>query len=385
MIKGLLTISEHPSRGACGQISIGGEPGRQGDFDRMRARRADPSASLQTAEAALEEIAARGQAADPKSFALWFNFAAGDSGLLTAAMHKKLARNGGRLTPEEVDDLYATHVSPAGIPDRAEKLSAQVGEEIEQVMAMISAAAGSASAFAASLAQGARRLGAATDEAGVRAIVEDVTLATTRMELANISVHDQLQAAIEEIGRRRREIGALRNKSLTDPLTSLGNRKFFDSAVEKAVAHCHASGDALSLLLVDVDHFKKINDTYGHVVGDRVLRFVGATLKESLKGKDISARCGGDVFAVILPRTAMAASLAVAEQLRQAIMKGELVRRSTGEKHSTLTVSIGVASLAPGASAQSLVEAASVCLHAAKRSDHNCVVGENDERLLEAL
>jgi diguanylate cyclase len=151
------------------------------------------------------------------------------------------------------------------------------------------------------------------------------------------------------------------------------------------VAEAHAAGEPLALLLFDVDNFKVINDTYGHVVGDRVLRFVATTLKEALKGRDISARFGGDEFAVILPRTPMAPALGVAEQLRQAVMRGELVRRSTGEKHSKLTVSIGVAALHSGASAQSLVEAADVCLYAAKRSGRNCVVGETDERLLEAV
>src|SRR5579862_4117236 len=349
----------------------------------MRARRVDPSATLATAEAAFEEIAARGQAADPRSYALWYNYAAGDSGLLAAAINKKLARDGS-LTPQEVEDLYATHISPTGISDRTDKLGARVEEEIAQVLGMVAAAAGHACAYQASLADGTRRLYAATDQAGVRAIVEDLTLATSRMELANVKLHDQLQAAIEEIGRLRREIGALRTESLTDPLTSLGNRKFFSSALEKAVADSQATQEALSLLLVDIDHFNKINETYGHVVGDRVLRFVAVTLKDSLKGKDITARCGGDLFAVILPRTSIAGAIGVAEQLRQAIMKGELVRRSTGEKHSSVTVSIGAAALAPDGSAQSLIEAASVCLHAAKRSDRNCVVGETDERLLEA-
>jgi diguanylate cyclase len=350
----------------------------------MRARRLEQSATLRTAEAALEEIAARGQAADPHSYALWYSFAAGDSGLLTAAINNKLARNG-KLTPQEVEDLYTTHISPGDIPEKTGKLGERVGEEIEQIMAMIMTAAGSASVYSASLADGVHRLDAATDQAGVRAIVEDLSLATTKMELANVKLQDQLQAAMEEISRLRREIGALRAESQTDALTSLGNRKFFDAAILKAAAGAHAAKEPLSLLLVDIDHFKSINDTYGHVVGDKVLRFVAATLKDSLKGKDTSARCGSDAFAVILPRTTNAAALGVAEQLRQAVTKAELVRRSTGEKHSTLTVSIGVASLAAAASAQSLVETASVCLHAAKRSGRNCVIGESDERLVEAL
>jgi diguanylate cyclase len=350
----------------------------------MRARRMEPSATLRTAEAAFEEIAARGQAADPHSYALWYNYAAGASGLLTAAINTKLARDG-KLTPREVEDLYAAHISPAGIPEKADKIGERVNAELEQIMAVIMSAAGSASVYSASLADGARRLDAATDQADVCAAVEDLSIATSKMELANVKLQDQLHAAMEEIGRLRSEIGVLRAESQTDSLTSLGNRTFFDSAVAKAVADAHAAKEPLSLLLVDIDDFGSINDTFGHVVGDKVLRFVARTLKDSLRGKDISARCEGDAFAVILPRTTLAAALGVAEQLRQGVTKAELIRRSTGEKHATLTVSIGAATLAPAASAQSLVEAASVCLHAAKGSGRNCVVGESDERLLEAV
>jgi diguanylate cyclase len=349
----------------------------------MRAL-SDRQETLRIAEVALIEMTARGQSADPRSFALWYNYTAGDSGLLTAAMNKKLSRNG-TLGAREVAELHAAHIEPAGISDKLDKLGGQVADEIGQLGALIDAASGSASTYSANLADGVRHLEAAADDAGVRSVVEHLALATNLMKLTNARLQDELQAMTEEIDRLRREIGAVRKESVQDPLTALGNRRFFSSALEKAVAEAHAVRDPLSLLVVDIDHLRKINDTYGHIVGDRVLRFVAATLKESLKGTDVSARCGGDEFAVILPRTTLAAALGVAEKLRQVITKAELVRRSTGEKHSTLTVSIGVASLAAGASAQSLIEAAGVCLHAAKRSNRNCVVGESDDRLLAAV
>jgi diguanylate cyclase len=139
------------------------------------------------------------------------------------------------------------------------------------------------------------------------------------------------------------------------------------------------------LLLADVDLFKNINDTFGHVVGDRVLRFVASTLKQSVKGQDIVARFGGEEFAVILPRTPLRAAVEVADQLRLAVMKAELIRRSTGEKQARVTISIGVAALHHRTTPQALLEAADVCLYAAKRSGRNCVVGEKDERLLTAV
>jgi diguanylate cyclase len=350
----------------------------------MSAQKGKPDATLQTARAALEAIMARGQSADPKSFALWYNYAGGDSGLLTEAVNKKLARDG-RLTQRDIEELSSAYISSASTPDKVDRLGARISDEIEQVVAMIAAAEGSASNYSANLADVSARLGSTDDRAGVRAIVESLVLATKEMEATNAKLQMQLQAVLEEVARLRREIDEVRKESLTDALTSLGNRKFFNATLEKSVAEAHAASEALSLLLVDVDHFKKINDTYGHVVGDRVLRFVANTLRETLKGRDISARYGGDEFAVILPRTPIPAALAVGEQLRAAVMRGELVKRSTGEKHAKLTISVGVAALHACASAQSLVEAADVCLYAAKRNGRNCVVGESDDRLLEVV
>jgi diguanylate cyclase len=116
-----------------------------------------------------------------------------------------------------------------------------------------------------------------------------------------------------------------------------------------------------------------------------VLRFVASTLKDTITGKDIATRYGGEEFAVIMPRTPLRAAVDVAEQLRLAVKKAELVRRSTGEKQSCLTISIGVAALHARTSPQALIEAADVCLYAAKRSGRNCVIGERDERLLTAV
>jgi diguanylate cyclase len=351
---------------------------------RMIPQQARSHSTMRTAEAALAEITARGQAADPRSFALWYNFVAGESGLLTTAVNEKLARNG-RLTTRDVDDIHAAHISPGAPSERVDRVGAKVADEIEQVIAMVEAAEGSASSYSANLATVSKRLGTAKDRAGIRSIVEGLVLSTREMEASNAELQVRLQAMWGEIARLRGEIETIRNESLTDALTSLGNRKFLNAALEKSVAQARGSRQPLTLLLADVDHFKKINDTYGHVVGDRVLQFVAKTLKSSLKGQDIAARYGGEEFAIVLPNTSIETATGLADRLRQAIMKGELVKQTTGEKRSALTISIGVAALHERASAQSLIEAADACLYAAKRSGRNCVVSETDERLLDAV
>ena len=109
---------------------------------------------------ARSEITARGQVAEPRSFALWYNFVAGESGLLTAAVQKRLAQNG-KLSTLDVDEIHATHLSrgPAHRPEVGQAVGAQVADEIEQVMAMVEAAEGSVSIYSANLAEGSRRLG----------------------------------------------------------------------------------------------------------------------------------------------------------------------------------------------------------------------------------
>ena len=101
-------------------------------------------------------------------------------------------------------------------------------------------------------------------------------------------------------------------------------------------------------MLTDIDHFKKFNDTFGHLTGDQVLRLVALAVKQNVKGQDIAARYGGEEFAVILPATVLRAALTVADHVRRAVMTKELMKRSTGEHLGRVTVSIGVATLQEG-------------------------------------
>ena len=114
-----------------------------------------------------------------------------------------------------------------------------------------------------------------------------------------------------------------------------------------AVRAALASGEPLSLLMFDIDHFKSFNDSYGHLTGDQVLRLVGMSLKQTIKGQDITARYGGEEFAVVLPNTALRQALTVADHIRRAVMAKELKKKSTGEILGRVTISVGVSMLKP--------------------------------------
>ena len=172
------------------------------------------------------------------------------------------------------------------------------------------------------------------------------------------------------LGIRVKEI---RQQSRTDSLTGLANRSRYDELVEQAFAQARAAGTTLGLLVIDVDHFKRVNDTHGHAVGDRVLEGVAESLRRQLPAQAVASRYGGEEFVVLVPRTDAAALMALAEKLRRAIAEG-----SPG---IPVTASVGVASTADHAFAdpRGLFRAADEALYAAKRTGRDRVVGWNDQ------
>ena len=329
------------------------------------------------AEIALGQIRALRQPATPRHFEIWYNYATGYNPSLNQMINELLARNG-TLNEADVDQIHETYISANRFTDRIDRVGSQVMGEIEQVMAMIGAAAGTASNYTESLVDVTQKLGVATDEPAVRAIVESLVQATKDMEKNNQALEERLSASKQEITVLQQNLDAVRNESLTDPLTSLSNRKYFDDTLAKAIADARARGEALSLMMTDVDHFKKFNDRYGHLTGDQVLRLVAISAKQNVKGQDIAARYGGEEFAVVLPNTVLRSAITVADHIRRAVMTKELMKRSTGEHLGRVTISVGVAALQPHDSAQSLIERADNCLYAAKRSGRNRVISEAD-------
>jgi diguanylate cyclase len=148
-----------------------------------------------------------------------------------------------------------------------------------------------------------------------------------------------------------------------------------------AIEESWAKNEPLALLMCDIDHFKQFNDTYGHLTGDQVLRLVAMSVKQNVKGQDIAARYGGEEFAVVLPNTVLRAALTVGDHIRRAVMSKELMKRSTREQLGRVTLSIGVACLCKGDTAQSFIERADACLYAAKRNGRNLVVCESDPQM----
>jgi diguanylate cyclase len=175
-----------------------------------------------------------------------------------------------------------------------------------------------------------------------------------------------LRGASREVQALRNDLEEARRQAMSDPLTSVANRKAFDERLAREMAAASASGSDLALLLLDIDHFKRFNDSFGHVIGDEALKLVAQTLVAGVKGRDMVARYGGEEFAVILPATSLVHALGLANGLGAAVKGRRMLLKSTGRDLGRITVSLGVACYRPGESASDLVRRADAALYAAK-------------------
>ncbi len=163
--------------------------------------------------------------------------------------------------------------------------------------------------------------------------------------------------------------------SILDGLTGVHNKRFFSEFLEREVARSIRHGNALGLIMFDIDFFKKVNDTWGHLAGDAVLQGLARRLKPRIRREDILARVGGEEFALVLADTNRAGSLHLAEDLRQLVEREPFHHHEM--QHLAVTISLGVAALEPGekVETQELVKRADTALYAAKNGGRNRVVG----------
>ncbi len=329
------------------------------------------------AEVALGQIRSLRQTAVPRNYEIWYVYATGYNAPLNKIINETLARNG-KLTEADLDQIYETYLSHLKTTDRIDKVGARVIGEIDDVMTLLTEALGMSASYDASLGGASRRLESAKSPDQIQAIVESLVKSTQEMRETNKALEERLTLSKNEISNLQHSLEAIRAESLTDPLTGLGNRKYFDRMIDTAVQNALANNEPLSLLMFDIDHFKSFNDSYGHLTGDQVLRLVGMSLKQTIKGQDITARYGGEDFAVVLPNTALRQALTVADHIRRAVMAKELKKKSTGEILGRVTISVGVSMLKQGDDTDSLIERADACLYAAKRNGRNRVICEVD-------
>ncbi len=313
----------------------------------------------------------------PGNFELWYTHLSGSNPDLSARL-SALVQAGAAPTPEQLralhSDCLASELDIDAIADGSEQLDQAAQAMVEQVAGNRAAL----HAYGEALSGVAVRLDQDQTMGGLVQAVTVLTAETARASGRNRILEQQLAASVARITKLRQDLVEARQDATTDGLTGLCNRKAFDSRLRRAIGRAKADGETMSLVLLDIDHFKRFNDTYGHRTGDLVLRLVGRVVADNVKGRDTAARYGGEEFAVILTGADLRAGVVVAGQMRAVLDGKRLVTRGEHQQHGSVTISAGVAQYCPGDTVTSLIERADAALYAAKHAGRNrvCVEGE---------
>jgi diguanylate cyclase len=340
-----------------------------------------------TAMAVIEGLEKHDLRATPVNYAVWYAHMGGENPTLTRRISDHLSQSD-ELTDEVLEELWRRHCSPSGDP----MVVAQASDRLGRLMAGLAQHMSSAGSQTESFGEAITRFGEGIVEAmgspDMATILRDATktmlVETRRMAEQNRALEGQLKDAGGEIASLRSDLEEMRREAYTDQLTGVGNRKTFDRAIINAMTQARDSAKPLSLIMIDIDFFKKFNDSHGHLLGDEVLKLVARSLVSGVKGRDTVARYGGEEFGIILPETSLSNAYRVADQLRDLVKNKRITIKSTGKDLGRVTLSLGVSLYRPGEAATSLIKRADAALYFAKRNGRDRVADENDVKETEA-
>ncbi|HEY4030916.1 MAG TPA: diguanylate cyclase [Caulobacteraceae bacterium] len=306
----------------------------------------------------------------PQNYEIWLSYV-GDPSSNLAREIDRLASSGETFTDTVCEALAVRFLPRANLSGALKDAGDQLSRELDMVSKAIKAAHLSTEAYGETLADaGAELQTAAPGE--LRKLVAGLTDATRKAESQTRQLQRQLEESTTEMAKLRDHLAEVRRDAVTDALTGLGNRKAFNDALEQAAVLSESTGKPTSLAVLDIDHFKRFNDTWGHQTGDQVLRYVSSVLGRVCDEEPrFAARYGGEEFAMIFPGESAGQVQALMQEVLEEIASRSLRRRSTNEELGSITVSIGLAEMKHNESLADFIERADSALYASKHGGRN--------------
>jgi diguanylate cyclase len=308
---------------------------------------------------------------NPLTFAVFYEHLAGNNGRLSVALEALLAAQP-RLRDVDMQTLYGAHLATPG-NDEAERIRGDMQGVMDRVAESAARTGQAAGLFGAGLAglQGALQ---ADDSAALSAQVAQAREQTQAMQASVSALQQEVNSSRAEIVRLRADLLRTREQAVRCALTGVLNRRGFDDRLHSMLATPPAFGAEHCVVLIDIDHFKRVNDTLGHLVGDKVIAGLGEVLRSLPAEPGMAlARYGGEEFAILLPSSNRQRAVEVAESVRSRVGRIALRSKQTQEVRLQITVSAGVAAWKPGDDAQALLAAADGALYRAKSAGRDRV------------
>jgi diguanylate cyclase len=335
----------------------------------------DRDASAEVLRLILQRMGGQPAAFTPHAYAVWYEFLTGVNPPLAEAM-RSVVSGDAAFTSEMAQRLFDSFVAEGN--DEAQRTFRRNMHRLLDDLARFAELTGRETGrFSDDLQRYGDTLSRTLDQPALKDVINDISRDTRNMRKSVVGLHGKLKESRSEVERLQGELESARSEALVDPMTQVANRRGFDAQIRKLATDPELSGKRAGVLMLDIDHFKKINDTYGHLVGDRVICGIAAALKAQVKGQDIVSRIGGEEFAVVLPDTTLHGACVVAEHVRQRIEQSRIRRLDNQEFIGGVTVSIGVSDCQVDSRAKAAFDAAiaraDAALYESKRGGRNRV------------
>lgn len=309
-------------------------------------------------------------AANPINYAICYDFVAGNNPELSKAVNNLF----GEQKPFDFDTsiaLYRKYICNTSL-ESFEKINSQIQKVLAQAAGSINATYNKAEETSDSFQKKTAILEAMPETSGIKAILREIILETKSLAETSQAMQAKLIEANKEMDQLRLELDQVRQIAETDGLTGLLNRRAFDQALAKIIDQSEPGSTCLSML--DIDHFKRVNDTYGHTIGDNVIIYVANIMRKHAEQHHYVARYGGEELAIIMPDTTSARALEISENIRLSMEGSRLKRKDNSQPLGTITLSIGIAGLQAGDDVEGFIIRADKALYKAKETGRNKVV-----------
>ncbi len=325
---------------------------------------------------ALQRISRHGLPYNPITYSVWYEYAVGKNQELTAEINA-LERDNDTIPLEPILELFRKHLADSQVVLAEEKTREfqTILVELSKVLTNSGSKLGDQGNVLVSYA---RELGQTTSLKEIPTLARHIVIETKNMIKMGQNLKEQVTSTASEVQTLKKELEGIRQKARTDMLTGLLNRRGFNEILSRAMEDARKNEIPLSIALADIDHFKKVNDTHGHLIGDNVLKMLSRLFNEHIKGKDTAARFGGEEFVLVLPDTALKGAFSLSEAIRKNLQDMKWVTKGSGKDIGTITISMGVAQYRIDDTMETLIQRADSALYAAKATGRNKTLTERD-------
>ena len=310
----------------------------------------------------------------PENYAVWYTYVSGANSDLTKTIDA-ICSKGKPFTPE-TNDILHRQFCMEGNESELKKLRMDLRQILITILMQVADLTGQTHKYEKYISSSIDILTEDSTVEDVKKVIRDLIEETRNIGNFGKTVQDELKETTKALESLKQELERAKSEALVDFLTGIPNRKAFEDALDKAAREAVSKNKTFSLLLIDIDHFKRFNDQFGHLIGDEVLRFVAKKIRDMVRGNDFLARFGGEEFAVILPLTPVAGAEVVAESIVKFFAHTRMKTISTSKNIGVITLSIGVAGFRMDESAEQLICRADQALYIAKNSGRNRVATE---------